>query len=656
MRWACVASAFTVIASAQEPRQGALFACGGGTLPDSVRNAFAARAGGREGRVVVIPTASATADRSRDAEAWLAPWRAFGFASLEVLHAQSREEADKASFPASLDTATAVWLGGGDQSRLIERYAGTRTARAFEALLHRGGVIGGTSAGCAAMTTPMIAGGKTEPRLAQGFDWLPGAIFDQHFVARQREPRLTRALELSPGHLGVGIDEGTALWIEGREARVLGASLVVLRLAAGAGRDALRSEWRADSRFDWIAWVRAARARCTRVASTTPRGLIVAMDASAIRDATAAFAAAIQRSDPQRAGLCLIGANPDRLLECFDDPSGKHPVQLWSRTGQPMLVLGRSAEALFGERTTTFASEVQHTPSEGYARGMGWLTPADGVASAKWFRADHRLWIRGDPDLPRTRGPDVAQRPAAIAHAHNDYVRPRPLMDALEAGVGSLEVDVFALDGALRVGHTRLEAAVGPRLEELYLEPLAKRVSQGHGRIYADGRPLHLLIDFKNDGAVTLELLAAALAPHRAWLTRFHPEGIDGGAVTIVISGSVPRAHITMNQERWWAIDGRVSDLGEGSSPALIPWISAAWSSIFRARKSADWNADDARILRRLVTQAHAEGRRIRFWATPADPGLWLHQIEAGVDWINVDDPAALRDFRAAKGTLKSTR
>jgi cyanophycinase len=86
----------------------------------------------------------------------------------------------------------------------------------------------------------MIVRGRTEPELGVGFDLLPDAVIDQHFLRRNRKPRLHAAVEKIPGCLGVGIDEGTALVVHGGRARVVGESVVTVCMplsSAGAASE-----------------------------------------------------------------------------------------------------------------------------------------------------------------------------------------------------------------------------------------------------------------------------------------------------------------------------------------------------------------------------------------------------------------------------------
>lgn len=239
---------------------GNLVICGGGELPPTVRNAFFTLAGGEDARIVVILTASEWADEPESAEMY-APWKEMGAAQVTLLHTRDRAKADDEAFCAPLREATAVWFGGGDQVLLAEAYLGTRVERELSNVLARGGSIGGTSAGAAIMSRVMIAGGNPYPQMATGLDLLPGAIVDQHFLARNRSPRLWKALQRNPGCFGVGIDEGTALIVTRRTMTVAGDSFVTLCFNPTASRAPRTETLRAGQQIDLVACRRAALAR-----------------------------------------------------------------------------------------------------------------------------------------------------------------------------------------------------------------------------------------------------------------------------------------------------------------------------------------------------------------------------------------------------------
>lgn len=214
---------------------GTLVICGGGPVPPRVEDEFIRLAGGRNAKLLVIPTAHVQPDGS-GTEGDLDDWQARGLASVALFHARSRAEANDPEFVRPLTEATAVWIGGGLQERLTAVYSGTEVERQLRALLNRGGVIGGNSAGAAVMTRVAILDGRDNAVVGQGFDLFQGAVIDQHFMKRNRVRRLMGVLAHNPDLVGFGIDERTALVVEVRTGRlrVIGTSYVMACIPASA--------------------------------------------------------------------------------------------------------------------------------------------------------------------------------------------------------------------------------------------------------------------------------------------------------------------------------------------------------------------------------------------------------------------------------------
>jgi cyanophycinase len=105
---------------------------------------------------------------------------------------------------------------------------GTKTEKAVREALDRGGVVGGTSAGAAAMSRLMIRYGGTSAVLGSGFGLLDKAVVDQHFAQRGRYGRLLGVLDDHPELMGIGVDERTAAIVQGNSLRVLGESQVAV--------------------------------------------------------------------------------------------------------------------------------------------------------------------------------------------------------------------------------------------------------------------------------------------------------------------------------------------------------------------------------------------------------------------------------------------
>lgn len=254
-------------------------------------------------------------------------------------------------------------------------------------------------------------------------------------------------------------------------------------------------------------------------------------------------------------------------------------------------------------------------------------------------------------------GPAPADPSAAVVtrlHGHNDYLQPVPLRTALQLGLGSVEADVFLVDGELRVGHERWQLRAGRTLAAMYLQPLAAHAAANGGRVRADGAPFVLLVDIKADGAAVYAVLRAelaALAPTPGLLTRFVGERIEPGAITVLLSGSRPRELVAAEPERWCALDGRLVDLQARVPPptASMPWISDAWSRISDWRGSDELLPDERERIAALVALAHAQGRELRFWGAPDRVEAWSALFALGVDRIGTDRPKAAAAWAASR-------
>ncbi|HEY7152574.1 MAG TPA: cyanophycinase [Gemmataceae bacterium] len=212
---------------------GSLVIVGGGLLPDTIRERFLELAGGKKGRLVVIPTASEFDDQTRIYRSYNY-WKTQELASVVMLHTLDPKEANKPAFVKPLKEATAAWLGGGDQSRLANAYRGTAVERELRQLLARGGVVGGTSAGASVMSSVMITGGNPHVRVGSGFGLLPDVVIDQHFENRQRQQRLLGVLAQNRNCLGLGIDEQTAVVVRGHTFTVVGNANVLVCMPPSA--------------------------------------------------------------------------------------------------------------------------------------------------------------------------------------------------------------------------------------------------------------------------------------------------------------------------------------------------------------------------------------------------------------------------------------
>lgn len=238
------------------PARGTLFIVGGGTM-GGLWPEFLRLAGGKDALIVVIPTANAEVVDDDKASVAL---RRLGATRVVQVHTRDRAVADTEEFTAPLREAAAVWITGGRQWRLTDAYLGTRTERELHALLARGGVIGGSSAGATIQGSYLVRGSPRNntimmsPGHEQGFGFLRDSAIDQHVNTRGRAEDLRPVLRRHPHLLGIALDEGTALVVTGDTGVVRGAG--VARFLTGAEAPAL--DLRAGERFDLAARVRIA--------------------------------------------------------------------------------------------------------------------------------------------------------------------------------------------------------------------------------------------------------------------------------------------------------------------------------------------------------------------------------------------------------------
>ncbi len=212
------------------PASGALVVDGGGENAETIKR-FVALAGGVDSPVVLIPTASESerVDVARHGQTFM---RRFGFKNVTVLHTRDRAEADKEEFVAPLEGARGVWFGGGRQWRLVDSYMGTRTQREIEAVLARGGVIGGSSAGATIQGSYLLRGAREGNHIMmakgyeEGFGYLKGVTVDQHLLVRRRQDDLVGVIAKKPELLGLGLDEPAAIVVQRDRMEVIGRSVV----------------------------------------------------------------------------------------------------------------------------------------------------------------------------------------------------------------------------------------------------------------------------------------------------------------------------------------------------------------------------------------------------------------------------------------------
>ncbi|NNM06385.1 MAG: cyanophycinase [Gemmatimonadetes bacterium] len=244
----------------EDPSRGRLVIIGGGLQAENTA-VYQAILDGRsgDGPICVFPTASAEPQESMEsAVSRIGAVGGAGSALGVFLTVDNPEDALLPETVETIESCSGFYFSGGQQRRIVSVFRpGEGDAPAYDALVRRfeaGAVVSGSSAGAAIMSDPMIGGGGSVDALHYGIRWeedaegvllekglgfLENPLVDQHSLARGRWARLlTAVLGTEAYTFGTGIDENTALVVEGDSAWVVGDAGV----AFFDTRDAVRAE------------------------------------------------------------------------------------------------------------------------------------------------------------------------------------------------------------------------------------------------------------------------------------------------------------------------------------------------------------------------------------------------------------------------------
>ncbi|MFN0207004.1 MAG: cyanophycinase [Planctomycetota bacterium] len=228
-----------------QPAAGGIVAIGGGTLPDRIYKKILALSGRKEPRVLILPLATSepeasgvkAANRFRECGATHVDWKHF-----------KREQAEDNNILDPIRNANIIYFPGGDQKRILEIVKNTSAESAIRDVLSKGGVVGGTSAGCEVLGDLSLTG-KSRLDLAvlgasevePGLGLMNGVLFDQHFLRRGRFVRLVSGTLDNEKKIGIGVDESTAVLLANgsRNIEIVGdRQVIIIRTAADSTKAA----------------------------------------------------------------------------------------------------------------------------------------------------------------------------------------------------------------------------------------------------------------------------------------------------------------------------------------------------------------------------------------------------------------------------------
>ena len=226
----------------------------------------------------------------------------------------------------------------------------------------------------------------------------------------------------------------------------------------------------------------------------------------------------------------------------------------------------------------------------------------------------------------------------AQAHSHNDYHQPVPFETAYGLGYGSIEADIFLVNGELLIAHDTAELKLHRTLEQYYLQPLFRHIAQNNGRAYADSnRHLQLLIDVKTQAAATLSKLVTLL--------RHYPALTGAASLKWVISGNRPLPDLFGTYPVFIWFDGELKRDYNAAALSRIAMLSDNFANYSRWDASADLLPSDLNILQSAVQKARQVHKPVRFWNAPDNERAWQQFISLHVGFINTDQLQVLDAF-----------
>ncbi len=215
------------------PEKGHLVIVGGGNVGPEIWARFIELAGGANANIIYVPTAGDDSTITKGDFKTVKKLKELGVKNITVLHTRDAKLANTENFASPIVKATGVWFEGGRQWKIADAFLNTRVQHEFNALLSRGGVIGGTSAGATIQGSYLFRGDtKRNTILAgdhvQGLDFLHNVAIDQHILKRNRQFDLLGFIKTHPDLLGIGIDESTAIVVHQNTFEVIGVSYVAI--------------------------------------------------------------------------------------------------------------------------------------------------------------------------------------------------------------------------------------------------------------------------------------------------------------------------------------------------------------------------------------------------------------------------------------------
>ena len=221
------------------------------------------------------------------------------------------------------------------------------------------------------------------------------------------------------------------------------------------------------------------------------------------------------------------------------------------------------------------------------------------------------------------------------AHAHNDYLHPIPFYTAFNAGFGSIEADVYPVNGILLVAHNKKDIHPQRTLKSLYIEPLLNELAK-------NSRHVKLLIDIKENYELSLQILLKEIEPLKKYLVTSKDADKP---LTILISGERPPPAEYKNYPSYIFFDDDLKLHHTQEEWKRVGQVSLSFERYTSWKGENEIDKKDKKLLQHIVDSVHQAGKTIRFWAAPDNETSWKLQMKIGVDLIGTDQIDKLATF-----------
>lgn len=239
-----------------------------------------------------------------------------------------------------------------------------------------------------------------------------------------------------------------------------------------------------------------------------------------------------------------------------------------------------------------------------------------------------------------------AQYSTLNAHSHNDYEKSIPFFLAYNSHFGSIESDVWAVDGDLFVAHNKSDIKLDRSLDALYILPIVKLFRRNGGKAWNDNpSTFQLLVDLKTNVEPTLSLLVEKL---KKYPDVFDPN-VNKNAIRVVITGNRPVPKEFSKYPLFIFYDGDLKQKYNDQERKRLALYSENFKRITAWNGQGRIQEQEEMKLKQVIDSVHSLKKKIRFWNAPDIVNAWEIYMNLRVDFINTDKIKELSDFLVKK-------